>query len=170
MHIYCSADIVVAALSAESNAEGDSQKKKLSAFSPYLKWLWNTADIQRIQFANTVWATVIASVWNTNFPPPFWQEAKLLGIDTNGALILRTLIMFLMLGSGVVSLISIALLRCTCGSVCMKLRLINAQFIQDPCVNNLFLHASDDFIAVPQFCVVALWRNLIFSKAIKCFW
>lgn len=147
-----------------------SQKKKLSAFSPYLIRLWNTADSQRIQFANTVRATVIAPVSNTNFPPPFWQEAKLLGIYTNGALILWTLTMFLMLGSSVVPLMSIALLRGMCGSVCMKLRLTNAQFIQDLCVNNLFLHASDDFIAVPQFCVVALWRNLIFSKAIKCFW
>lgn len=68
-----------------------SQNKKLSAFSLYLKLLWNVADIQRIYFANIVCPTVITQIWNINFPFPFWEKAKLLEIQTNGALILQTL-------------------------------------------------------------------------------
>lgn len=93
MHIYCSADILVAALNAESKAEGQnvSQNKKLSGFSLYLKLLWNVADIQRILFPNIVCPTVITPIWNINFPSPFWEKAKLLEIHTNGALIPQTL-------------------------------------------------------------------------------
>ena len=68
-----------------------SQNKKLSAFSLYLKLLWNVADIQRIKFANVVCYRNYTNL-EYKFSSTFWEKVKLLGIYTNEALILQTLI------------------------------------------------------------------------------
>lgn len=127
-----------------------SQKKKLSAFSLYLKVLWNVADIQRVWFANIVCATVITPIWNISFPPLSSEKAKLSGVYTNGALILQTLMHVpnVRQHSWPTDFNSTAQMHVWKCLHDYKLILKNAQFIQDPYINNLFLHPSDDFIAV----------------------